>query len=323
MEFDVPVILIIALGVFLLITTFLFGGTQEARPPELPKAVIVLNGPDASKIEIGSVLKEQDGCEWSYIKVPIVAKYSAELKPGEKIDVVPFILFRGHEVKALVEGGTGPEMFSLTQDNPEFSGTLKIEHIVTSDRPVTYGSLDNEMKEGDKVLFENKASGINFTLKLADIGYHKGSSISEKLKNMNVCGGTFELECYDRQYNFDLFPMNLCEETGLLDKCQIVITNMCKSTVTITGREGDWCGAKTAKASFGSELGKLETPFEVGERIGVVFLNESCAKDFSIMGSIEELEQECSGQEFLGRYYFTGGIVGETGLAKGSQNGCK
>lgn len=323
MEMSLVLRLIIAVVLIFIISTFYLEAAQLGKPPELPKVIYIVNSPDKTSISIDSPVGTENP-DWPMIEIEIKAEYSAALKPEDKLNVLSVITFKEVDKKAKIvnKDGSEVETFILTKENPKFSGKIRVRGITTKESPIRCGKInqDNELNEGDIIFIaEGMESGgikneINFTLKLLDLGTFKGGSLSEKWRNRDVCGGTFELECYDRFYTFDLLDESKCAQTGLMEPCQKVIS-LCNTTVTLTAGTIECRQPRMARVTFEVEGGRKYKTFPGGERVGLTFFkNTECVKN---LNSIKDMKFECSTDFLGGTYYFTGGLVGS------SANGCK
>ncbi len=322
MEMEIPVYLIVAFAVLALFVLFYTQNIQATEQPKIPKSIVVTNNSGVDAIRIEKPDRVPGGWEWPLIEIGITAKYSADLKEGEQVDVVPFVIFNGREQKALfierdVPREVPKEFFTLTKQQDMAAGTVRATSLVTKDGPVAYGVLDNEnrLNVGDKLIFAakgtvpNNNNEINFTLKLDGVDLSTLDAIKD-ISTLDIgrsCKGTFHVECYNRLYTLDLFGEQACEGTGLLNKCQAVI-EMCNTTVTITNRKVS-CSERWACVTFSTEPGRQFKVFETGEKPSVAFFKKKCADRYDQLGSLENLKLVCDRTEFLGQYKFTGDVI--------------
>lgn len=297
---------IVAAAVLFIFNTAYLEGASRGKPPELPKAVIVVSEPEASNIEFGRIDRAVGKCEWNDIKVPVRVKYSAKFKPGEAVEAVPIVLFKGQE-KVAKAGGA--DSFTLTEEDPETETTIEVDKITTDEPPVRLGGASNEGREGSVFLIEAAGKTLNFRLKIEDISLGKFSKASEFIENRNKCGTTVEVACANRAQRFDLFDADKECQGGLLEKCQKVF-DMCGNTVILTGREMD-CKADRAKIDFSidGDVKPFNVLFPVGEEISVSFFRKQCAEKFEQAGSASGLWRFCGEGDYLGTRTFTAGIA--------------
>ncbi|MBI4170126.1 MAG: hypothetical protein HY514_00385 [Candidatus Aenigmarchaeota archaeon] len=306
MDLDNTIIrlILVVIIVFVMSTAYLIG-LENARPPAFPKVIVLTNIPDAASIRIDRPQETEQGWEWPHIQMSIDVKYSTELK--ENLEVVPIMTFNGEEKKAtVVNGQQESATFPMTKENPEFSGSIKVDNIVTKEGPIFCGAPVSDIRDfkpGTKYLFQPPdGRHPNFTLQLIDISKGKGEKLSEKLQSN--CGETFVIECYNRLYLFDLFQMDDVCKNGLVERCEKSIS-LCNSTITITGNRID-CSRQEADITINSELHTFDKVFEVGEVVGVTFFKKSPCVDQ--LESVKEMRRNC-GSDFLGgTYYFKDGI---------------
>jgi hypothetical protein len=305
--------MIIVVAIIFVLSTSYLQGIENARPPIIPKTILITNDPGPSAIKIEPPRESENGWEWPEISIELMGKYNTEL--DKDVEVQPIMFFNGKEKK------TNP--FTLGKD-AEFQATPTAKNIVTQMGPITcqdlsVGQIDSKdsskgaevtadinMKPGSKLMLKpSDPSMPNFTLALTNLGMWKGESLSEKLKNTFKCGGTFEIECQERTYNFNLFDMEEACSEGNIAKCQQT-AYMCNSTVTITGKRMN-CENGFASVKVSIELHNYNMIFPVGERLKLAFFkNSECVKQ---LNSVHEMRIACQADYLGDTLYFTGKIV--------------
>jgi hypothetical protein len=316
---ETVIIFIIFLAVILLVfASGLPAGT--IKTPHVPQVVLLTNQPEI-EIEANTVAKDRNGqgCSWGSIKIPIKVKFSTN--PSSPIKVQPLVLFHGKTFRPYVE--KVGETFDLPGDNPQFDGVLLLTDIVTSEPPIKINPIvgsgdfkpidlntDFNLRQNEKAFLQTR-SGVNYTIKLTDISKGKGESVSEKISNWNVCAGTFEVECSDKLYSFDLFPIDTYCKNGILTACQKIIS-MCNNTLTIetgAGRSPIDCAAKTATIVVEiEEENPYARPFPVGEQFGLAFFRVTDTHCIDSYETIKELKSECNSDYLGGPYDVTGPV---------------
>ena len=307
----------IAFIIFLAVILLVFASGLPAsiiKTPHVPQVVLLTNQPEI-EIDENTVHKDPNGqgCKWGRITIPIKVKFSAN--PGSPIEVQPFVLFHGKTFRPYVDNKVG-EIFDLSGDNPQFDGILSLTDIITSEPPIKTGPFNNnfDLKQGEKAFLqllyrENSPdkNEVNYTIKLTDISKGKGESVSEKISNWNVCAGTFEVECSDKLYSFDLFPIDTYCNKGVLTACQKVIT-MCNNTLTFEGLNM-YCSDKTANIVIRmQDESPYARPFPVGEQFGLAFFRVTDTHCIDSYETIKELKSECNSDYLGGPYDVTGPV---------------